>query len=99
MGCETVGWFHVSSEQGPMAGFCEGGDEPSGYLWPEGEILDQLCDSHSLKNDSGMELGDNIGYLAEVEIANLKHFHFNDRYRKLMDEAILHSLGGGNRPQ
>jgi hypothetical protein len=55
-----VGWFHVGSEQGPMAGFCEGGDEPSGYLWPEGEFLDQLYDRQPLKNDGGMELDENI---------------------------------------
>ena len=32
MGGEAMGWFHVGSEQGPLAGFCEGGDEHSGDL-------------------------------------------------------------------
>jgi len=85
MGGETVGWFHVGSEQGPLAGFCEGGDESSGDLWPEGEFLDQLCDRHSLKNDSGIELEENISYFAEIEFANLKYFHFSDGYIKVMD--------------
>jgi len=85
VGCEAVGWFHVGSEQGPVLGFCEGDDEPSSYLWPEGEFLDQLCDRQSPKNDSDMELDENISYFAEIEFSNLRYFQFNDRYIKLMD--------------
>jgi len=56
-----------------------------GYLWPEDEFLDQLCDRQSPKNDSGMELDENISYFAEIEFANLKYFHVNDRHITLME--------------
>jgi hypothetical protein len=43
IGCEGVDWIHLAQNRGPLAGCCEHGNEPFGYIHG-GEFLDKLSD-------------------------------------------------------
>ena len=51
VGCGSMDWIELASEQGQMAGTCDCGNEHSGSI-KCGEFLDQLRTGQLLKKDS-----------------------------------------------